>query len=39
MKNPETSETFFQLFLFQLFDFGPILKIENSEEKNLEKKF
>ena len=35
----ETLESFFRLFLFRLFDFGPILKIENSEEENSEKNF
>ena len=38
-ETPEFSEIFFRLFLFRLFGFGPILKIENSEEKNLENKF
>ena len=41
-ETPETSkisEIFFRLFLFRLFDFGLILKIENSEEENSENKF
>ena len=35
----ESSEFCFRLFLFQVFDFDLIPKIENSEEKNSEKKF
>ena len=30
---------FFWLFLFRLFSFDPIPKIENSDEENSEKKF
>ena len=43
-QNSETSETSessefcFRLFLFRLFDFDLILKMENLEEENLEKK-
>ena len=39
VENSENLEIFFRLFLFQLFNFDPILKIENSEEENSEKKF
>ena len=39
VEHSETSEIFFQLFLFRLVDFDPILKIENSEEENPGKKF
>ena len=35
----ETSEIFFRLFPSRLFNFGPILKIENSKEENSEKIF
>ena len=35
----KTPEVLFRLFLYQLFNFRPICKIENSEEENLEKKF
>ena len=35
----EISEIFFRLFLFRLFDFGLIAKIENLEEENSENKF
>ena len=38
VKNSETSKTS-GLFLFWLFNFDPILKIENLEEENWEKKF
>ena len=39
VENSETSGTFFGLFLLRLFNFDPILKIENSKEENSEKKF
>ena len=39
VENSETSEIFFRLLLFRLFDFDPILKMKNSEEENSEKKF
>ena len=35
----ETSEIFFRLFLSLLFNFGPVLKIENSKEEKSEKIF
>ena len=35
----ETSEIFFRLFLSRLFNFGPVLKIENSKEEKSEKIF
>ena len=38
-ENSESSEFCFRLFLFRLFDFDLILKIENSEEENLGEKF
>ena len=39
LESSESSEFCFPLFLFQLFGFDLIPKIENLEEENLEKKF
>ena len=39
VENLEISEIFSRFFLFQLFDFGPILKSGNSEEENSENNF
>ena len=39
LESSESSEFCFRLFLFRLFDFDLIPKIENSEEENSVKKF